>query len=143
MTTNADGEMQIDDLRPGVYTVTEQNSDRYEPQEVRQVTVISGQVTAVTFHNTLRRGSLEVVKTAEDGLNEGVKFHLTGTSLAGLPVDEYAVTGSNGKAVFTDVLIGTDYILSEMDTDIRYVVPEDRRRRWSGTWSRRRRSTMS
>lgn len=123
--TNADGEMQIDDLRPGVYTVTEQNSDRYEPQEVRQVTVISGQVTAVTFHNTLRRGSLEVVKTAEDGLNEGVKFHLTGTSLAGLPVDEYAVTGSNGKAVFTDVLIGTDYILSEMDTDIRYVVPED------------------
>lgn len=125
VTTNADGEMQIDDLRPGVYTVTEQNSDRYEPQEVRQVTVISGQVTAVTFHNTLRRGSLEVVKTAEDGLNEGVKFHLTGVSLAGIPVDEYAVTGSNGKAVFSDVLIGTDYILSEVDTGICYVVPED------------------
>ena len=125
VTTNADGEMQIDDLRPGVYTVTEQNSDRYEPQEVRQVTVISGQVTAVAFHNMLKRGSLEVVKTAEDGLNEGVKFHLTGTSLAGLSVDEYAVTGSNGKAVFSNVLIGTDYILSEVDTGIRYVVPED------------------
>ena len=125
VTTNADGEMQLDDLRPGAYTVTEQSSDRYEPQEVRQVTVISGQVATVTFHNTLKRGSLEVVKTAEDGLNEGVKFHLTGTSLAGLSVDEYAVTGSNGKAVFSDVLIGTDYILSEVDTDIRYVVPED------------------
>lgn len=125
VTTNADGEMQLDDLHPGVYTVTEQNSDRYEPQEVRQVTVLSGQVATVTFHNRLKRGSLEVVKTAEDGLNEGVKFHLTGTSLAGLPVDEYAVTGSNGKAVFSDVLIGTDYILSEVDTDIRYVVPED------------------
>ena len=123
--TNADGEMQLDDLHPGVYTVTEQNSDRYEPQEVRQVTVLSGQVATVTFHNRLKRGSLEVVKTAEDGLNEGVKFHLTGTSLAGLPVDEYAVTGSNGKAVSSDVLIGTDYILSEVDTDIRYVVPED------------------
>lgn len=123
--TNADGEMQLDDLHPGVYTVTEQNSDRYEPQEVRQVTVLSGQVATVTFHNRLKRGSLEVVKTAEDGLNEGVKFHLTGTSLAGLPVDEYAVTGSNGKAVFSDVLIGTDYILSEVDTGIRYVVPED------------------
>lgn len=123
--TNADGEMQLDDLRPGVYTVTEQSSNRYEPQEVRQVTVLSGQVATVTFHNRLKRGSLEVVKTAEDGLNEGVKFHLTGTSLAGLPVDEYAVTGSNGKAVFSDVLIGTDYILSEVDTDIRYVVPED------------------
>ena len=125
VTTNSDGEMQLDDLRPGVYTVTEQNSDRYEPQEVRQVTVISGQIATVTFHNTLKRGSLEVVKTAEDGLNEGVKFHLTGTSLAGLPVDEYAVTGSNGKAVFSDVLIGTDYILSEVDMGIRYVVPED------------------
>lgn len=125
VTTNSDGEMQLDDLRPGVYTVTEQSSDRYEPQEVRQVTVISGQVATVTFHNTLKRGSLEVVKTAEDGLNEGVKFHLTGTSLAGLPVDEYAVTGSNGKAVFSDVLIGTDYILSEVDTGICYVVPEN------------------
>ena len=125
VTTNADGEMQLDDLHPGVYTVTEQSSDRYEPQEVRQVTVISGQIATVTFYNTLKRGSLEVVKTAEDGLNEGVKFHLTGTSLAGLPVDEYAVTGSNGKAVFTDVLIGTGYILSEVDTGIRYVVPED------------------
>lgn len=125
VTTNADGEMQLDDLRPGVYTVTEQSNDRYEPQEVRQVTVLSGQIATVTFHNTLKRGSLEVVKTAEDGLNEGVKFHLTGTSLAGLPVDEYAVTGSNGKAVFSDVLIGTDYILSEVDTGIIYVVPED------------------
>ena len=125
VTTNADGEMQLDDLHPGVYTVTEQSDDRYEPQEVRQVTVISGQVATVTFHNTLKRGSLEVVKTAEDGLNEGVKFHLTGTSLAGLPVDEYAVTDSSGKAVFSDVLIGTGYILSEVDTDIRYVVPED------------------
>ncbi len=125
VTTNADGEMQLDDLHPGVYTVTEQSDDRYEPQEVRQVTVISGQVATVTFHNTLKQGSLEVVKTSEDGLNEGVKFHLTGTSLAGLLVDEYAVTGSNGKAVFSDVLIGTDYILSEVDTGIRYVVPED------------------
>ena len=125
VTTNADGEMQLDDLRPGAYTVTEQSSDRYEPQEVRQVTVISGQVATVAFHNMLKRGSLEVVKTAEDGLNEGVKFHLTGTSLAGLSVDEYAVTGSNGKAVFSNVLIGTDYILSEVDTGIIYVVPED------------------
>ncbi len=124
VTTNSDGEMQLDDLRPGAYTVTEQSSDRYEPQEVRQVTVISGQVATVTFHNTLKRGSLEVVKTSEDGLNEGVKFHLTGVSLAGIPVDEYAVTGSNGKAVFSDVLIGTDYILSEVDTGICYVVPD-------------------
>lgn len=125
VTTNADGEMQLDDLRPGAYTVTEQSSDRYEPQEVRQVTVISGQVATVTFHNTLKRGSLEVIKTSEDHLIEGVKFHLTGASLSGLPVDEYAVTDSTVKAVFSDVLIGTGYVLSEVDTDVRYVIPED------------------
>lgn len=125
VTTNADGEMQLDDLRPGAYTVTEQSSDRYEPQEVRQVTVISGQVATVTFHNTLKRGSLEVIKTSEDHLIEGVKFHLAGASLSGLPVDEYAVTDSTGKAVFSDVLIGTGYVLSEVDTDVRYVIPED------------------
>lgn len=125
VTTNADGEMQLDDLRPGVYTVTEQSNDRYEPQEVRQVTVISGQVATVAFHNMLKRGSLEVIKTSEDHLIEGVKFHLTGASLSGLPVDEYAVTDSTGKAVFSDVLIGTGYVLSEVDTDVRYVIPED------------------
>ena len=124
VTTGAGGIIQIDNLAPGVYTVTEQNYDKYEPQEVRRVTVVSGQVTTVNFNNTLKRGTLIVTKTSEDGLNEGVKFHLYGTSLSGLAVDEYAVTDSTGKAVFSDVLIGTGYTLEEVDTAIRYVVPE-------------------
>lgn len=124
VTTGAGGIIQIDNLAPGVYTVTEQNYDKYEPQEVRRVTVVSGQVTTVNFNNTLKRGTLIVTKTSEDGLNEGVKFHLYGTSLSGLAVDEYAVTDSAGKALFSDVLIGTGYTLEEVDTAIRYVVPE-------------------
>ena len=124
VTTGAGGVIQIDNLAPGVYTVTEQNYDKYEPQEVRRVTVVSGQVTTVNFNNTLKRGTLIVTKTSEDGLNEGVKFHLSGTSLSGLAVNEYAVTDSTGKAVFSDVLIGTGYTLEEVDTAIRYVVPE-------------------
>lgn len=124
VTTGAGGIIQIDNLALGVYTVTEQNYDKYEPQEVRRVTVVSGQVTTVNFNNTLKRGTLIVTKTSEDGLNEGVKFHLYGTSLSGLAVDEYAVTDSTGKAVFSDVLIGTGYTLEEVDTAIRYVVPE-------------------
>ena len=124
VTTGAGGIIQIDNLAPGVYTVTEQSYDKYEPQEVRRVTVVSGQVATVNFNNTLKRGTLIVTKTSEDGLNEGVKFHLYGTSLSGLAVDEYAVTDSTGKAVFSDVLIGTGYTLEEVDTAIRYVVPE-------------------
>ena len=124
VTTGAGGIIQINNLAPGIYTVTEQNYDKYEPQEVRRITVVSGQVATVNFNNTLKRGTLIVTKTSEDGLNEGVKFHLYGTSLSGLAVDEYAVTDSAGKAVFSDVLIGTGYTLEEVDTAIRYVVPE-------------------
>lgn len=123
--TGSNGEIQIDNLTPGVYTVTEQSYDKYEPQEVRRVTVVSGQVATVNFNNVLKRGDLTVTKTSEDGLNEGVTFRLSGTSLSGLAVDEYAVTDSSGVARFDDVLVGTGYVLEEVDTAIRYVVPEN------------------
>jgi len=123
-TTNAAGEIDITDLNPGVYTVTEQSIDKYEPQAAQRVTIVSGQTATVTFNNVLKRGTLEVTKTSEDGLAEGMTFHLSGTSLSGLPVDEYAVTDSTGVARFENVLIGTGYVLEEVDTPIRYVVPE-------------------
>lgn len=125
VVSGKNGEILVENLRPGIYTVTEQVYDQYEPQETRRVTVVSGQTATVTFSNTLKRGDLTVTKTSEDGLTEGVKFHLSGTSLSGLPVDEYAVTDSSGTAHFEDVLIGSGYVLSEVDTGIQYVVPDD------------------
>ena len=123
--TGADGTVAVQ-LMPGVYTVTEQSIDRYEPQSVQRVTIVSGHTATVTFNNTLKRGSLEIIKNSEDNLVEGVKFHLYGTSLSGLPVDEYAVTDENGVARFENVLISgeTPYTVEEVDTAIRYVVPE-------------------
>ena len=118
------GVIQVDNLRPGVYTVTEAEYDKYVPQETRRVTVVSGQVSTVNFSNKLRRGDLTVKKTAEDGLTEGMKFRLYGTSLSGIEVNEYAVTDKNGIARFKDVLIGTGYTLEEVDTPTRYVVPD-------------------
>lgn len=118
------GVFQLDNLKPGAYTVTETEYAQYEPQEVRRITVVSGQVTTVTFSNTLRRGDLTVKKTAEDGLVEGLKFRLSGTSLSGIEVNSFAVTDENGVATFKDVLIGTGYTLEEVDTPTRYVVPD-------------------
>lgn len=122
-TTADGGHIQIENLTPGVYTVTEQSADEYNPQDSQEVTVVAGQTATVTFNNTLRRGDLTVTKTAEDWLTEGMKFHLYGTSLSGLAVDEYATVGADGKAYFKNILIGTSYTLEEVDTPERYVVP--------------------
>ena len=124
VTTKADGTVDIE-LMPGVYTVTELTEDKYEPQNVQRVTIVSGNTSTVTFSNTLKRGDLQVIKSSEDNLVEGVTFHLYGTSLSGISADEYAVTDKNGVATFKDVLIsGTmPYTIEEVDTAIRYVVP--------------------
>ena len=125
VTTDENGNITVEGLFPGTYTVTEQSIDKYEPQETQTITLIGGKTTTVNFNNTLKRGSLEVVKTSEDSLIEGVTFHLYGTSLSGLAVDEYAVTDANGVARFENVLISgnTPYVLEEVDTAVRYVVP--------------------
>ncbi len=123
--TDAEGNLTVEGLFPATYTITEQSFDRYEPQQTQTVTLIGGRTTTVNFNNVLKRGSLEVVKTSEDGIVEGMKFHLFGTSLSGLPVDEYAATNADGVARFENVLISGDtpYVLEEVDTAIRYVVP--------------------
>ena len=77
VTMGANGEIQIDHLTPGTYTVTEQFSDFYETPESQCVTVVSGQTAAVTFNNVLKQGSLKVTKTSEDGLVEGLTVALS------------------------------------------------------------------
>ena len=62
--TANEGKIQIDNLMPGVYTVTEQAIDKYVPQEVHRVTVVAGQVAKVNFNNVLKRGILKVIKNS-------------------------------------------------------------------------------
>ena len=124
--TNSKGEFELTDLVPGKYTVTEITDSKYETQKSQTVKVESGKTATVTFENILKKGSLEVVKTSEDNFNEGVKFHLYGTSLSGASVDLYATTDADGIAKFENVLVSGDkpYTLEEVDTADRYVVPQ-------------------
>ena len=124
VTTNSKGEIQVDNLIPGKYTVTEYAIDRYEPQSSKTVTVQAGQTATVSFGNVLKKGDLQITKTSEDGLVEGVKFHLTGTSLSGAKINEYATTNASGVATFKNILIGTGYTVEEVNTAIRYVIPD-------------------
>lgn len=81
------------------------------------------------FEDVLKKGSLEVVKTSEDNFNEGVEFHLYGTSLSGVSIDLYATTNADGVAKFENVLVSGDkpYTLEEVNTADRYVVPKTQR----------------
>ena len=112
VTTDENGNITVEGLFPGTYTVTEQSIDKYEPQETQTITLIGGKTTTVNFNNTLKRGSLEVVKTSEDSLVEGVTFHLYGTSLSGLASD-----GVTGIAKFDDTinLVLLDIMLPKID----------------------------
>jgi len=125
VTTGANGEIQVDDLNPGTYTVTEESISHYETQSSQKVTITSGQTATVKFNNSLRRGDLKVTKTSEDGLVEGMRFRLSGTSLSGQSVDMTVSTDKNGVATFSDVLVSgsTPYTLEEVGTPNRYVVP--------------------
>lgn len=72
---------------------------------MQRVTIVSGDTSAVTFSNTLKRGDVQVIKSSEDNFVEGVTFHLYGTYFPALPWTEYAVTDKNGVATFKNVLI--------------------------------------
>ena len=122
VTTDKDGTISLD-LMPGEYTVTELAGELYEPTNPQTVTVQSGQTAEVKFHNSLKRGSLKVIKTSEDNFTEGIKFHLYGTSDSGMKVDEYAVTDSNGVALFENILTGS-FSLEEVNAPDKYVIPE-------------------
>ena len=74
--TDAAGKIYIEDLSPGEYTVTEQESDlttRYEIPAGQTVTVTADVAVTVEFYNQLLRGKITGHKTgAEDAPLEGV-----------------------------------------------------------------------
>ena len=121
--TDASGVAVVSDLMAGEYTVTEKTPDGYIPTETQNVTVAYGKTSTVEFHNELQMGDIEVTKTSEDGLVEGVRFKLSGTSTTSIVVEEYATTNAEGVALFEDIPVGNNYVLEEVETAERYVVP--------------------
>lgn len=79
-TTDGAGKIYIEDLAPGEYTVTEQESDltaHYEIPAGQTVTVTADEAVTVEFYNQLLRGKITGHKTgAEQTPLEGVTFGL-------------------------------------------------------------------
>lgn len=122
--TDENGVAIVEGLLSNYYGVMEVTPEGYYTEmEYQPVWVSYGNTSTIEFENKLQRGDIEVNKTSEDGLVEGVKFKLSGTSTTGIVVEEYAITNAEGVALFEDIPVGDNYVLEEVETAERYVVP--------------------
>lgn len=121
VTTNANGEVDISDLVPGTYTITEENIDRYVPNQSQTITVSSNKTSSVSFYNILKKFRVTVTKQDYE------KGHAQGDAKLGGAVyglykgDELVAqytTDSNGS--FT-----TDYYVCGTDWTVREITPSE------------------
>ena len=105
--TDGAGKIYIEDLAPGEYTITEQESDltaRYEIPAGQTVEVTADQATTVEFYNRLLRGKITGHKTgAKQAPLEGVTFGLFSAEVTEFTAENAIATtetDSNGEFSF-------------------------------------------
>lgn len=121
VTTNANGEIDISDLVPGTYTITEENIDRYVPNQSQTIIVSSGKTSSVSFYNILKKFRVTVTKQDyEKGHAQG-DAKLSGAVYGLYKGDELVAqytTDQNGS--FT-----TDYYVCGKDWTIKEIAPSE------------------
>ena len=125
VTTNANGEIDISDLVPGTYTITEENIDRYVPNQSQTITVSSGKTSSVSFYNILKKFRVTVTKRDYE------KSHAQGDAKLGGAVyglykgDELVAqytTDSNGSFTTDYYVCGTDWTVREISPSEGYLL---------------------
>ena len=113
-TTDANGKAIFTDIPIGTYTISETVNSNVWTSSVSptSVTVTNGGTAYVSATNTYKMGSITVTKAVTDvtGLHPGLNgfiFKLTGTANDGTSLNTTATTGTNGKAVFSNVPAGS------------------------------------
>ena len=128
--TDGAGTIYIEDLAPGEYAVTEQESEltaRYEIPTGQTVTVTADEATTVEFYNRLLRGKITGHKTgAEQAPLEGVTFGLFDAEVTEF-TEETAieVTSSNEAGEFTFEAPYGNYQVAELETVPGYVTKKE------------------
>ena len=121
VTTNANGEIDISDLAPGTYTITEENIDRYVPNQSQTITVSSGKTSSVSFYNILKKFRVTVTKQDYE------KSHAQGDAkLSGAVYGLFK--GDNLIAQYTTDQNGsftTDYFVCGTDWTVREITPSE------------------
>ena len=134
VTTNANGEIEIKNLKVGTYTITETVSDEYETQKSQTVTIESGKTATVKFNNTLKKSEIKIIKKDAEtkktiplsGFGFKIKkadgsfvtadkkdvFYTDNTGTITLPIKL-----TYGKYQLIEVSAGTGYILDSSPVD--------------------------
>ena len=125
-TTDGAGEIYIEDLAPGEYTITEQENDliaRYEIPAGQTVEVTADQAATVEFYNALLRGKITGHKTgAEEMPLEGVTFGLFAAEATEFTEENaIEVTSTNEAGEFTFEVPYGDYQVAELETVPGYI----------------------
>ena len=125
-TTDGAGTIYIEDLAPGEYTVTEQESElttRYEIPAGQTVTVTAEEATTVEFYNALLRGKITGHKTgAEQAPLEGVTFGLFDAEVIEFSAENaIATTETDSNGEFSFEAPYGDYQVKELETVPGYV----------------------
>ena len=125
VTTNANGEIDISDLVPGRYTITEENIDRYVPNQSQTITVSSGKTSSVSFYNILKKFRVTVTKQDyEKGHAQG-DAKLSGAVYGLYKGDELVAqytTDSNGSFTTDYFVCGTDWTIKEISPSEGYLL---------------------
>lgn len=128
-TTDGAGKIYIENLAPGEYTVTEQESDltaRYEIPAGQTVTVTADQAATVEFYNALLRGKITGHKTgAEQAPLEGVIFGLFAAETTEFTKETaLAITETDNNGEFTFEAPYGNYQVKELETVPGYILSQ-------------------
>lgn len=121
VTTNANGEINIANLAPGNYQISEYTDVKYVPQDTQTVTIVSGQTASVQFSNVLKKFRVNVTKQdyekghaqGDSKLSGAVYGLFKGNDL----VAQYT-TDQNGSFI-------TDYYVCGKDWTIKEIAPSE------------------
>ena len=128
--TDGAGKIYIEDLAPGEYTITEQESElttRYEIPTGQTVTVTAEEATTVEFYNQLLRGKITGHKTgAEQAPLEGVTFGLFDAEVIEFSAENaIATTETDANGEFSFEAPYGDYQVKELETVPGYVTKKE------------------
>ena len=125
VTTNANGEINIANLAPGNYQISEYTDVKYVPQETQTVTIVSGQTASVQFSNVLKKFRVNVTKQDyEKGHAQGdakLSGAVYGLFKGNDLVAQYT-TDQNGSFTTDYFVCGTDWTIREISPSEGYLL---------------------